>query len=35
MDGSKLIADTVVHENEGRQAFSMGRSMSERAYGPC
>ena len=35
MDGAKLVADTVDLRNEcGRQAFGLGRSMSEKICGP-
>ncbi len=35
MDGAKLVADTVDLCKEGsRQAFRLGRSMSEKMCGP-
>jgi len=35
MDGTKLVADTVdLCKERGRQAFWLGRSMSEKMCGP-
>jgi hypothetical protein len=35
MDGAKVIADTADYSKDsGRQASQLGRSTSERAYGP-
>ncbi len=36
MDGAKLVTDTVDLRKEcGRQAFWLGRSMSEKICGPA
>ncbi len=34
LDGTKSTADTVDFEKNVRQAFCLGRSISEKIYGP-
>ena len=36
MDGAKLVTDTIDHRKvSGRQAFRMGKSLSEKKGEPC